>query len=96
MREARRDLRRLDKFNRWLVVSYWRYLLIKQMYAGMPFPTKLAIANCFILPIMETLAPPPAKVPHLFLPIFWAGGFCGAFMLASFFPKMHKRAHWLR
>lgn len=31
-RREKQDLQRLDKFNRWMVVTYWRWLLLKQKY----------------------------------------------------------------
>ena len=49
--KEKQDLLKLDKFNRWMVVTYWRWLLIKQNYSRQSLPLRLVPihAVCMIL-----------------------------------------------
>jgi hypothetical protein len=41
MKQRKKELQQLDKFDRWLVVTYWRWLLIKQTYKRRSLPMRL-------------------------------------------------------
>jgi hypothetical protein len=68
-RKEKSDLQRLDRFNRWVVVSYWRWLLVKQKYLRQSLPLRIvpfhAVGMIVILLFLPHDAPPIVIIPAI-------------------------------
>lgn len=92
-KNARHDLQRLDRFNRWLVVFYWRRLLWGQVFKRTPLPGRVAVIHSVLLLFCLTALPDASKLPHLFLPILWSALFSVSLSLSILFPLRQEACH---
>lgn len=87
--KEKQDLQRLDKFNRWLVVKYWRFLLIKQNYLRQSLPLRLvpihAVGMLFILLFF------PHNYPAIVtLPVIVCGAYYACILILFVQPSSYK------
>lgn len=94
MRGTRKDLARLSRFNRWVVIKYWRALLWGQVFRRLPFPARLAILNAPILFCLLSAAPPPPMLMIRGFILFWISSLCIAIAIIGWLPG-RRRVHWL-
>jgi hypothetical protein len=87
------DLLRLEPFDRWLVIAYWRWLLLRQNFGRMPLPGRLAVVDSVVLGSILFSGPDPKALRAMFVPVVWMGSFALSLMICMLLPSRKRRAH---
>lgn len=89
--KEKQDLLKLDKFNRWMVVTYWRLLLVKQKYLRQSLPLRLVPIHAVGMLIVLLFF--PHNSPNIVtIPIIGCAAYYVAILLLYIKPSSYKSA----
>lgn len=91
--KEKKDLQRLDKIDRFLVVSYWHWLLFKQTYKRQSLPMRLVPVHAIFM-LVVLLGFPQSYPDIILIPVLFAASYYVTLLILFIRPQ--PRAHWVK
>ena len=100
MEKENHDLQKLSRFDLWLVVMYWRLLLVKRKYLNQSLPLRLVPVHT-VLMLGILLAFPHTYPPNVIVPIIVVAAYYFTLLILFMLPssyksKIKKVEHWVQ
>lgn len=99
--KVRRDLQQLSKFDRWRVITYWRFLLVRRKYLNQSLPLRLVPFHAIFM-LVVLLSFPHNYSPFIVAPVIVAASYYVTLLILFIQPSAYKsqikkteRPHWI-
>lgn len=101
MQKENHDLQKLNRVDLWLVVMYWRLLLVKRKYLNQSLPLRLVPFHAAAM-LIVLLSFPHTYSLFIVVPVLFAVGYYLTLLILFIHPSAYKsqikkaRIHWIQ